>query len=468
MQPTTSNGEQRSWAKATGFLVALYLVGLAMIAGIVLVAGGNDSGGSTGSASTVAVSLSEFKIDGELMAAPGPVTLQVTNKGTMEHDLTIAELGKTTGLIKPGATATLDLGTLDVGDYTVVCTVAGHEGSGMKATLKIMEGMDHSGSSTAAAGGDSSSSGDGSSDGAMNYAQMDEDMLASFAKFPAETEGTGNQPLEPTTVLPDGTKQFNLTAEIVDWEVEPGKTVKAWTYNGMVPAPRIHLNVGDTAEFVLKNELPVNTDIHWHGITVPFDQDGVAPITQDPIKPGETYTYRFTVTKPEIGMYHPHLHGQMGLPNGMFGEIQVGDTPVARDVTVSGVQIPADVTPVQDIPLVLNDAGTIGFSINGKSFPATEPIVVNQGDWVTMTYFNEGFQSHPMHLHQFPQLVTAIDGIKLDQPYWADTILVGPGQRYTVQFQATAKGTWVFHCHILNHAEREDGMFGMVTAVVVQ
>lgn len=469
MQPTTSNGEQRSWAKATGFLVALYLVGLAMIAGIVLVAGGNGGGGSTGSASTVAVSLSEFKIDGELMAAPGPVTLQVTNDGTMEHDLTIAELGKTTGLIKPGDTATLELGTLDVGDYAVVCTVAGHEGSGMKATLQIMEGMDHSSSSAAAGGGDSTSSGDGSSDGgAMNYAQMDEDMLASFAKFPAETEGKGNQLLEPTTVLPDGTKQFNLTAEIVDWEVEPGKTVKAWTYNGMVPAPRIHLEVGDTAEFVLKNELPVNTDIHWHGITVPFDQDGVAPITQEPIKPGETYTYRFTVTKPEIGMYHPHLHGQMGLPNGMFGEIQVGDTPVARDVTVSGVQIPADVTPVQDIPMVLNDAGTIGFSINGKSFPATEPIVVNQGDWVTMTYFNEGFQSHPMHLHQFPQLVTAIDGIKLDQPYWADTILVGPGQRYTVQFQANAKGTWVFHCHILNHAEREDGMFGMVTAVVVQ
>jgi FtsP/CotA-like multicopper oxidase with cupredoxin domain len=45
---------------------------------------------------------------------------------------------------------------------------------------------------------------------------------------------------------------------------------------------------------------------------------------------------------------------------------------------------------------------------------------------------------------------------------------VAPGERYTVMFQATQKGTWVFHCHILNHAERETGMFGMVTAVVVQ
>lgn len=468
MQPTPTSGEQRSWAKATGFLVALYLVGLAMIAGIVLIANGNGNGGgssSSGAATTIKVSLTEFKIDGDLMASPGPITLEVTNDGTMEHDLSIEELGVTTNSIAPGKTVTLDLGTVDQGDYEVICTIAGHAGSGMTTTLKVMEGMDSSSSSAAAQGDEGDHS---SSSGEMDYAQMDEDMLASFAKFPAETEGKGNQLLEPTTILPDGTKQFNLTAEIVDWEVEPGKTVKAWTYNGMVPAPQIRLEVGDTAEFVVKNELPVNTDVHWHGITVPFEMDGVAPITQDPIKPGETFTYRFTVTKPEIGMYHPHLHGQMGLPNGMFGAIQVGETPVARNVTVSGVQIPGDVTPVQDIPMVLNDAGAIGFSLNGKSFPATEPIVVNEGDWVTMTYFNEGFQSHPMHLHQFPQLVTAIDGIKLDQPYWADTVLVGPGQRYTVQFKANAKGTWVFHCHILNHAEREDGMFGMVTAVVVQ
>mgnify|MGYP000485208676 CR=1 FL=1 len=52
----------------------------------------------------------------------------------------------------------------------------------------------------------------------------------------------------------------------------------------------------------------------------------------------------------------------------------------------------------------------------------------------------------------FPQLITAVDGIPLDQPYYADTVLVGPGQRFTVQFQATAKGTWVFHCHKIGRA----------------
>ena len=473
MQPTPSPSEQRSWVRATGFLIALYLVGLAMIAGIVLVAKDDTGGGSgpapaSGAGTTIAVELSEFKIAGDLVAPPGPITIEVTNKGTMEHDLSFADLGKKTDMLAPGESATLELGNVEAGEYEGICTVAGHAAAGMKATLVVKEGATAGASSggSAAAGGDDTSG--HAAGGEMDYAQMDADMIASFKAFPAKTEGTGNQMLEPTTVLPDGTKQFNLTAKIVDWEVEPGKIVKAWTYNGMVPAPRIQLDVGDTAEFVLKNELPVMTDIHWHGISVPFDQDGVAPITQPPVKPGETFTYRFTVTKPEIGMYHPHMHGQMGLPNGMFGAIQVGDTPLVRNRTVSGVQIPAEVNPVLDFPMILNDAGTIGFSLNGKSFPATEPIVVNEGDWVTMTYFNEGFQVHPMHLHRFPQLVTALDGIPLDQPYYADTVLVGPGQRFTVQFKADLKGTWVFHCHILNHAEREDGMFGMVTAVVVQ
>ena len=117
--------------------------------------------------------------------------------------------------------------------------------------------------------------------------------------------------------------------------------------------------------------------------------------------------------------------------------------------------------------MVLNDAGVIGLSLNGKSFPATEPYAVNNGDWILVHYLNEGMQTHPMHQHQFPQLVVAKDGIPLDNPYFADTVNVSPGERYSVLLQADDPGTWVWHCHILNHVEREEGMFGMVTALVV-
>ena len=97
----------------------------------------------------------------------------------------------------------------------------------------------------------------------------------------------------------------------------------------MVPGPRIDLEVGDTVEVEITNELPIGTDIHWHGIDIPNDQDGVAPITQDLVATGETYTYRFTVTEPAIGMYHAHAHGDEAVPNGLFGTMYVGDIAAA-------------------------------------------------------------------------------------------------------------------------------------------
>jgi FtsP/CotA-like multicopper oxidase with cupredoxin domain len=118
--------------------------------------------------------------------------------------------------------------------------------------------------------------------------------------------------------------------------------------------------------------------------------------------------------------------------------------------------------------MVLNDAGVIGLSLNGKSFPATAPTIAKVGDWVLIHYMNEGLQLHPMHLHGLPQLVIAKDGFPLPQPYEADTVAVAPGERYTVLVHATNTGVWAWHCHILNHAEREDGMFGMVTTFIVQ
>jgi FtsP/CotA-like multicopper oxidase with cupredoxin domain len=80
-----------------------------------------------------------------------------------------------------------------------------------------------------------------------------------------------------------------------------------------------------------------------------------------------------------------------------------------------------------------------------------------------------------MHLHGVPQLVIAKDGFPLPEPYYADTVSVAPGERYTVLVHPTADllaanggpGVWAFHCHILTHAESEQGMFGMVTTFIV-
>jgi FtsP/CotA-like multicopper oxidase with cupredoxin domain len=262
--------------------------------------------------------------------------------------------------------------------------------------------------------------------------------------------------LEPT-VLADGTKQFELTAAVTDWEVEPGKTVQAWTYNGTVPGPTMKVQPGDHVQIVLHNDLPQSTAIHFHGIETPNAMDGVPYVTQDPVKPGDDFTYDFVAVGPAVGMYHSHHHAEHQVPDGLLGAFLVGDQPLPAGVTVS-----------QEVPMVLNDAGVIGFSLNGKSFPATAPTIAKQGEWVEIHYMNEGLQVHPMHLHGLPQLVIAKDGFAVPQPYQADTVLVAPGERYTVLVQATSPGVWAWHCHILNHAERDDGMFGMVTTFIVQ
>jgi len=119
--------------------------------------------------------------------------------------------------------------------------------------------------------------------------------------------------------------------------------------------------------------------------------------------------------------------------------------------------------------MVLNDAGTIGLSLNGKAFPATDPIVAKVGETTMIVYHNEGLTCHPMHLHRVKQLVIEKDDWPLDQPYFVDTLNICPGERYTVLItpEPDEVGIWAYHCHILTHAETEKGLAYMVTALVV-
>ena len=436
-------------------LVAVIGAAFAILAAVVAIRGGGSALVDEASAEqqTGHLSLSEFAIDGTLEFAPGPLLLEVANTGSQTHNLTI-DGGPATPDLNAGDSTTLDLGDLSTGTYVVFCSIPGHREAGMEASLVVMEGAatDHTVANERTD---------------ADWAELDRLMTESILAFPAETEGKGNQLLEPQ-ILADGTKEFHLTAAITQWEVAPGQVVDAWTYNGMVPAPMIRVDVGDRVRVVLDNQLPMGTDIHWHGVKVPNNMDGVAPLTQPLVESGESFIYEFTATEPAIAMYHAHHHAQMQVPNGLFGTFIIGDTPVPRGQIISGIEIPEDMEIAQEIPMVLNDAGVIGLSLNAKSFPATEPYTGKVGDWVVAHYFNEGLQIHPMHQHQFPQLVFAKDGIPLDQPYWADTVAVAPGERYSVLFLLENPGVWVWHCHILNHVESDTGMFGMVTAWIVE
>ena len=272
--------------------------------------------------------------------------------------------------------------------------------------------------------------------------------------FPAKTEGKGNQMMEPR--LDKGVKVFELTAEEIQWETEPGRKVKAWAYNGQVPGPQIRVHEGDRVRIRLVNKLAQSTSIHFHGLELPNDQDGVPFITQPPVKPGDSYTYEFTVPNAGSHMYHSHHNSAIQVGNGLLGAFIVEPRR----------PLPAHRADV-DYVMVLND-GVHGYTLNGKSFPATEPIACSQGQTVRIRFMNEGMMIHPMHLHGMHMTVIAKDGWDQPMPWRCDTLNIAPGERWDVLVKATNPGVWAFHCHILPHAESEHGMFGMVTVLNVK
>jgi FtsP/CotA-like multicopper oxidase with cupredoxin domain len=109
-----------------------------------------------------------------------------------------------------------------------------------------------------------------------------------------------------------------------------------------------------------------------------------------------------------------------------------------------------------------------GFTINGHGFPATVPVLAAQGETVRVRFMNEGQMMHPWHLHGFRMKVVARDGYDLgSNAFYCDTLGVNPGERFDVNIVADRLGIWAFHCHILPHVEGPDGMFGMVSTLIV-
>ena len=412
----------------------------ALLISVVALNASSDDGGSKNAESaapqTIEVELGDFYIKPpNLTVASGTeVTLKVHNAGAIDHDLSV-EGGPKTPLIPSGETVALSLGAVD-GAKSLLCSVPGHKEAGMAAALTIGAAGGHAPEAVATA---------------MSHEEMDKSYMAGVKAYPAATKGQGNQPLAPKVV--DGVKVFELTAAEIDWEVAPGEVKKGMAYNGMIPGPAIHAALGDRVRIVLHNQLKESTAIHFHGVLVPNSQDGVPGITQPLVQPGETYTYEFVVRNAGSHMYHSHMNATAQVTAGLLGAFIIDG--------------PAEPRAAHDEIMVLND-GPLGYTINGKGFPATQPLVAKQGEVIRVRYMNEGLQIHPMHLHGMTQTVIALDGNPVPQPYLQDTILVAPGQRVDVLVTASEVGTWAFHCHVLSHAENEQGMFGMVTALVVQ
>ena len=120
------------------------------------------------------------------------------------------------------------------------------------------------------------------------------------------------------------TVEYLLEASEFNWEIAPGKTVKAWGFNNQLPGPILKAKQGETLVVKVKNNLTEPTIIHWHGIRLPASMDGTGGV-QKPIEPGEEFEYRFVVPDAGTFWYHSHHNETVQLEKGMYGALIVED-----------------------------------------------------------------------------------------------------------------------------------------------
>jgi FtsP/CotA-like multicopper oxidase with cupredoxin domain len=306
------------------------------------------------------------------------------------------------------------------------------------------------------------------------------DMAAVHPRFITARYGLdarGNTELEPRNEA--GMKVFDLETSVIRWTILSGTTVDAYAVNGQVPGPKLHIRQGDRVRINVTNHLPESTTIHWHGLILPNPMDGPAEITQAPIAPGETYYYEFTATQSGTYFYHSHDHVDRQQALGLYGaliiEPSTPDPTLEADHEYTVLLQEWLLREGLTFPAMPMDGGQPNyFTINGRSFPATDTISLKVGETLKVRFIGSSNGSiHPMHIHGGPFTVVARDGETLapSARFNADTVNVGPGQRYDVIWKAREPGKWLIHCHIGHHTTNNnvetDGGGGLMMIIDV-
>ena len=259
----------------------------------------------------------------------------------------------------------------------------------------------------------------------------------------------------PFTVDND-VKVFNLVAEPVKQVIIPGamgRTFDLWGFNGSAPGPTIQADEGDRVRVVFDNHLPEPTGIHWHGLELPIEMDGVPGIGQKPVMPGERFIYEFSLHQNGTFFYHPHMAMQemVGLLGGFIIHPRTAYAPhVDKDYLIALQEYA--VLPNSSIPNSMSMEYN-WLTFNGKAGPASTPLVIRQGERVRMRFINMGMDHHPIHLHGFTFWETGREGARQQESAWTrgNTTLVGVAQARDIEFVADRVGDWMLHCHLPHH-----------------
>lgn len=280
----------------------------------------------------------------------------------------------------------------------------------------------------------------------------------------------------PADGIPKFTRgEVQLVARPTQWELTPGKIVTAWGYNGQVPGPQIRVREGEQVRVVLTNELLEPTTIHWHGINVPNAMDGVPFVTQEPVPPGGQFVYEFIAKPAGTRWYHTHFDEKIQLEKGLYAPFIIEpssskqydrDFTLVLDDWVTGASPAASSGNSGMGGMMGGQMGTMmgsrapnydTFTINGKAWPATQPLMVREGERVKLRLINvSATEIHTIYLAGHALRVTHTDGNALAAPEEADAVKLAPAERVDVEFLAGNPGIWELRS--LNNDHAEQGM----------
>ena len=259
-------------------------------------------------------------------------------------------------------------------------------------------------------------------------------------------------PPPPQPAQPGRLRHFELTVRNQDVAIARTHTLHAWAFNGSVPGPVLRVTEGDTVEVLFRNRSPLAHTVHFHGVhgaTV----DGVDPI----VAPGQDFTYRFTARAFGLFVYHCHMAPlETHVNQGMYG-VFIVDPPAPR-------------APAQELVMLMygydlhGRGGNDLYSVNGiAGYYARHPIPldVNRPVRVYLANMTEFDPINSFHLHA--NVFAQVPSVRATQPLlWDDTVMLCQGQRAILEFSYDTPGTYLFHAHQSDIAEKGwSGLFAV-------
>jgi len=237
------------------------------------------------------------------------------------------------------------------------------------------------------------------------------------------------------------TVEVKLEAKIAKVEYAPGQEVEAWTYNGDLPGPLIRVKVGDRLVVHFTNNLPKPTTVHWHGLRIPIQMDGVPGHSQPEVQPGGSFTYDFVVPDAGLFWYHPHVMSATQVGYGLYGALLVEDPNDGIGVEDEHVFVLSDIGINDDNgQLESPDAGgQLGMAfgregnhvlVNGRERTTIKARAGVPQRWrIVNAAKSKYFQLDLVEMTGDPFIVIGGDGGLQEYPVKQQTVVIAPGER---------------------------------------